>query len=103
MANGKEESIADVKVGDKVLATDPESGDTKTEPVVQLIRHSGEHTMVDLTLSDGSKITSTDGHPFWDATTHTFTDAIDLHLGDLLLSANGTLRRSAAKASTARR
>jgi Pretoxin HINT domain len=91
MADGKEEPIADVKVGDKVLATDPETGKTAARRVVALIRHSGKHTMVDLTLSDGSKITSTDGHPFWDATTKTFTDAIDLQVGDEVLSDNGRL------------
>jgi hypothetical protein len=86
MANGKEEPIADVKVGDKVLATDPETGRTEARPVVALIRHVGKHTMVDLTLDDGSKISTTDHHPFWDATTRRFTDAIDLHVGERVLS-----------------
>jgi hypothetical protein len=86
MADGKEEPIADVKVGDKVLATDPQTGKTGARPVVALIRYSGKHTMVDLTLSDGSKITTTDHHPFWDATTRAFTDAIDIHVGDKVLS-----------------
>ena len=89
MADGKEESIADVKVGDKVLATDPQTGRTEARPVVALIRHSGKHTMVDLTLSDGSKISTTDHHPFWDATTRTFTEAIDLRVGDQVLSDHG--------------
>jgi RHS repeat-associated protein len=89
MADGKEEPIADVKVGDKVLATDPETGRTESRPVGALIRHSGKHRMVDLTLSDGSKISTTGHHPFWDATTRTFTDAIDLHVGDQVLSDHG--------------
>ena len=89
MADGKEEPIADVKIGDKVLATDPETGRTEARPVVALIRHIGKHTMVDLTLSDGSKISTTDHHPFWDATTRTFTDAINLHVGDQVLSDHG--------------
>ena len=89
MAHGKQEPIADVKVGDKVLATDPESGRTEARPVTALIRHSGKHTMVDLTLDDGSKITTTDHRPFWDATTRTFTDAIDLRVGDRVLSDHG--------------
>ncbi len=88
MADGKEEPIAAVKVGDKVLAIDPETGRTGGRPVTALIRHSGEHTMVDLTLSDGSKITTTDHHPFWDASTRTFTDAINLHVGEKLLRAS---------------
>jgi hypothetical protein len=86
MADGKEGPIAEVKVGDKVLATDPETGRTEATPVTALIRHSGKHTMVDLTLDDGSKLTTTDHHPFWDASTGTFTDAISLHVGDRVLS-----------------
>jgi hypothetical protein len=89
MADGREESIADVKLGDKVLATDPETGITEAKPVVALIRHSGKHRMVDLSLSDGSMITTTDHHPFWDASTRTFSDAIDLRIGDQVLSDNG--------------
>lgn len=97
MADGKEEPIVDVKVGDRVLATDPETGRTEAKPVVALIRHSGKHTMVNLSLSDGSKITTTDHHPFWDATTRTFTDAINLHVGERVLSDNGRTLTISAK------
>jgi hypothetical protein len=45
--------------------------------------------MVVLGLSDGSTITATDYHPFWDASTSTFTDAIDLPVGDQLLADDG--------------
>ena len=90
MADGTEKPISKVKVGDKVLATDPETGRTEARPVTALIQHSGKHTMVDLTLADGSKISTTDHHPFWDATTRTFTEAIDLHVGDHVLSDNGS-------------
>lgn len=89
IADGKEQPIADIKVGDKVLATDPETGRTEARPVVALIRHSGKHTMVDLTFSDGSRITTTDHHTFWDATIRSFSDAIDLHVGDQVLSEGG--------------
>jgi RHS repeat-associated protein len=93
MADGTTERIADVKVGDLVLATDPETDTTAARPVVALIRHTGKHRMVNLRLSDGSQIAATDHHPFWDATTDSFTDAVDLHLGDLVLSADGALLR----------
>jgi RHS repeat-associated protein len=89
LADGKEKPIADVKLGDKVLATDPETGRSEARPVTALIRHSGRHTLVDLTMSDGSRITTTNHHPFWDATTRTFTDAIDLRVGDRVLSDHG--------------
>ena len=89
MAGGAEEPISKVKVGDKVLATDPQSGVTEARPVEALIRHSGVHKMVELTLADGSTIDSTDRHPIWDATTGRFTDAIDLRVGDRLLTDAG--------------
>lgn len=68
MADGSTKPIKDVKVGDKVLATDPQTGETRAEPVVALIRHSGEHSMVLVTLADGSVLDATGGHKVWDAT-----------------------------------
>lgn len=91
LADGTQEPISKVKVGDKVLATDPITGQTKAEPVVQLIRHSGEHAMVLVTLADGSVLNSTDGHPIWDATTGQFTDASRLRAGDKIETTTGAL------------
>jgi hypothetical protein len=89
MADGTTKPIADVQVGDMVQATDPATGKTEARPVVALIRHSGEHTLVDITLVDGTVLTATDHHLIWDATTNQFTDAIDLHAHDSLLGAHG--------------
>jgi hypothetical protein len=47
--------------------------------------------MVDVTLADGTTLTATDHHPFWDATTSQFTYAIDLQVGDQVREANGQL------------
>lgn len=91
MADGSQKAIRDVKVGDKVLATDPEMGQTRAEPVVKLIRHSGAHAMVLITLVDGTVLDSTDGHPIWDATTGQFTDASGLHFGDKIETIDGNL------------
>jgi RHS repeat-associated protein len=89
MADGTQKPIEDVDVGDQVLATDPESGVTAARPVVGLIRHDGQHIMVELTLEDGTVITATDRHPFWDATTGAFAHAIDLRAGEEVLIADG--------------
>ncbi len=91
MADGTKKPISKVKVGDEVLAADPETGKTKAEPVVQLIRHSGQHAMVLISLADGSVLDSTDGHPIWDATTKQFTDASQLRVGDKIETSNGEL------------
>jgi hypothetical protein len=91
LANGREEPIGKIEVGDKVLATDPKTGTTEARPVTKIIVHSGEHTMVDVTLTDGTMLTATDHHPFWDATTDQFAYAVDLHVGDRVREDNGQL------------
>jgi hypothetical protein len=47
--------------------------------------------MVDVHLADGTTITATDRHPFWDATAGEFTYAIDLRPGDKVREIDGTL------------
>jgi RHS repeat-associated protein len=89
MADGSQKPIDQVHKGDQVLATDPETGVTSAEAVVTPIVHAGPHTMVDVSLSDGSSITATDQHPFWDDTEHAFVNAIDLHSGDKVLTSSG--------------
>ncbi len=91
LADGTKKPIRDVKVGNKVLATDPQTGETAARPVTKLIVHSGNHTMVDVRLADGTTITATDRHPFWDATTGEFTYALDLRPGDKVRESDGTL------------
>jgi RHS repeat-associated protein len=91
MADGTSKPISQVRVGERVLATDPQTGKTQPRPVAAIIVHAGTHRIVELTLADGSRISATDHHPFWDATTHRFTDAIDLHTGDQVLEPDGTL------------
>jgi hypothetical protein len=43
--------------------------------VSALIRHGGEHAMADVSLSDGSVVYATAGHPFWDASAGAFVTA----------------------------
>lgn len=74
-----------------LTATDPETGQTKAEPVEQLIRHSGKHAMVLVGLADGSVLDSTDGHPIWNASTGRFTTAADLRVGDKIETSTGQL------------
>lgn len=78
MADGTRKPIKDVEVGDTILATDPETGDTGPRKVTALIKGDGDKQLVDITLdTDGlagtktGTITATDGHPFWEAGQHT--------------------------------
>jgi len=91
MANGSEQPISRVRVGDKILASDPQTGETASEPVTAIIRHTNRHTMADVTLSDGSELQATSGHPIWDATQGAFVAASKLVVGDRLLSVDATI------------
>lgn len=89
MADGTKKPIKDVTLGDEVMATDPETGETGPRKVIDLIRHDGLHTMVAVRLSDGSTIDATDGHPFWVESHGEWVDATDLQPGDVVVTANG--------------
>ncbi|MFE9889078.1 RHS repeat-associated core domain-containing protein [Streptomyces scopuliridis] len=96
MADGTRKPIKDVRVGDKVLATDPETGETGPRRVTTLIQGSGDKSLTDITVAaataDGkpAKITATDGHPFWLPDLKEWTDAGDLHPGQWLRTSSGT-------------
>ena len=91
LADHRSEPIEQVQVGDTVVATDPGTGETAARPVTALIRHGGIHRMVDVGLGDGSRVTATDHHPFWDVTADRFVDAVDLHVGDKVRGSDGAL------------
>ncbi|MEU4626868.1 polymorphic toxin-type HINT domain-containing protein [Actinoplanes sp. NPDC023801] len=87
LADGSTKPIIEIKVGDEVLATDPETGRTTGEEVETLFDNIDEH-FVDLTvlLSDGTEaeIQTTSNHPFWSQTTGTWTGAGQLKAGEEL-------------------
>jgi hypothetical protein len=89
MADGTSKPIKDVELGDRVMAEDPETGERGPRKVVDLIRHSGPHTMVAVRLADGATIDATDRHPFWVKTRGSWVDAIDLAEGDIVVTAAG--------------
>ncbi|MEU2156246.1 RHS repeat-associated core domain-containing protein [Streptomyces sp. NPDC019396] len=54
MADGTRKDIKDVKIGDQILATDPETGQTGPRKVTALIQGGGEKQLVDITIdADG--------------------------------------------------
>ncbi|MGQ4390621.1 polymorphic toxin-type HINT domain-containing protein, partial [Streptomyces sp. SAS_270] len=91
MADGSTKRIKDVDIGDRVLATDPETGETKTETVTAEIKGTGLKHLVKVTIDiDGKKgektasVTATDGHPFWVPELGEWVDASDLTSGEWL-------------------
>ncbi|WP_326682740.1 polymorphic toxin-type HINT domain-containing protein, partial [Streptomyces sp. NBC_01237] len=100
MADGTRKAIADVEVGDKVLATDPETGETIAKTVTAEILGQGPKTLVRVTFdpngnSEAASITATAGHPFWVAELRQWVDAEDLRAGQHLRTSAGKLERVA--------
>ena len=93
MADGTRKKIKDVQVGDEVLATDPEAGETIGKLVTDLHNHLDDD-LVDVVVRDETGATetihTTGNHPFWAATTKAWTRADHLRPGENLLSDDGS-------------
>lgn len=88
MADGTTKALADVAVGDWVMAEDPETGERGPRRVTDVWVHEDEVT--DLVV-DGDVVTTTEDHPFWNATDGEWQRADALDRGDFLLAADGGL------------
>ncbi|WJK43714.1 polymorphic toxin-type HINT domain-containing protein [Solwaraspora sp. WMMA2056] len=87
MADGTTRAIADINIGDQVVATDPVSGTSLPKPVTQLHRNTDrELTDVQVRTSDGTStvVETTPNHPFWDEDRQAWVDAGDLTPGTQL-------------------
>ncbi|SDJ02803.1 polymorphic toxin-type HINT domain-containing protein [Nonomuraea jiangxiensis] len=96
MADGTRRPIEEVRLGDEVLATDPETGETSARPVVATILGEGHKHLVEVTVdTDGPRgddtglVIATDNHPFWVDDEGRWTDAADLEAGDTVLTPEG--------------
>ena len=72
-------AIEDVKIGDKVLSTDPETGDTTEKTVLQTFERQTTE-FVDVTIG-GETYTTTPEHPFY-VEGKDFVNASELEVGD---------------------
>ncbi len=90
MADGTTKAIAAVVVGDLVMATDPETGETGARVVTATWVHGDELTDLEI---DGRKLATTEDHPFWNVTDKEWQRADELDRGDGVLGAAGTLSR----------
>nr|GID81243.1 hypothetical protein Ade03nite_01670 [Actinoplanes derwentensis] len=109
MADGTTKPIAEVELGDEVKTTDPETGETTSQPVT-VLHHNLDTELADVTVSDtpsnvtaetgegkggrstrGPTVLKTTGnHPFWDDTAKQWVGAGDLEPGkSTLLTADG--------------
>jgi RHS repeat-associated protein len=107
MADGTQQLISAVGVGDMVLATDPTTGETSARAVTELIIGEGSKNLVELTIDTvgdgkGQVITATDKHPIWSTNRHAWVNAVDLKISDKLLTATGLTGRILATKSSVR-
>ncbi|MEU7024130.1 polymorphic toxin-type HINT domain-containing protein, partial [Streptomyces sp. NPDC046203] len=87
MADGSHRAIRDVRVGDRVLSTDPVTGGLRSRDVTNTYRHDTER-LVDVGVADG-RLTSTVGHRFF-VVGRGWTTVADLRVGDRLRTPEGT-------------
>ncbi|BCJ52819.1 hypothetical protein Asp14428_42940 [Actinoplanes sp. NBRC 14428] len=94
MADGSVKPIAEVAEGDVVVSTDPETGETADEPVVELhVNHDTELTNVTVWTSDSGPTTlhTTQNHPFWSINRKDWVDAKDLLPRERLQTSDGAV------------
>ncbi|MGW2014058.1 ricin-type beta-trefoil lectin domain protein [Streptomyces sp. NPDC001927] len=103
MADGSTKAIDEVKIGDKVVATDPKTGETRVETVTAEIKGQGLKHLVKITIDvDGkagaktAQVTATDGHPIWVPELGDWIKATDLKSGQWLQTSSGTRVQVAA-------
>ncbi|MFF7159271.1 RHS repeat-associated core domain-containing protein [Streptomyces sp. NPDC008139] len=109
-AGGATVRIAKVRVGDVVMSTDPQTGETSAHVVQRVIRTTTDHDFTALTIAPSKPasaaaaksaagaprkitaavLTTTWHHPFWNVTTSQWTDASHLTPGTRLREADGT-------------
>jgi RHS repeat-associated protein len=91
MADGTTKPIKDIKVGDAVLATDPETGDTLAKEVTATFLHfDNDLTYVSVRIGEReATIQTTFNHPFWVMSEQAWVDATALQIGDDLLMSDG--------------
>ncbi|MET7610779.1 polymorphic toxin-type HINT domain-containing protein [Streptomyces seoulensis] len=92
MSNGKTKDIEDVKIGDKVLATDPKTGKSAAKKVTRLIVTDGDKHFNELSIAtkDGiDKLTATYEHPLWSPSQHDWVQAGSLKPGMTLRTDKG--------------
>ncbi|MET9954407.1 DddA-like double-stranded DNA deaminase toxin [Streptomyces sp. NPDC006339] len=86
MADGTHRPIEKLKAGDLLTATNPETRETGPRAVTHTIHTPDDRNFTDVTLGDGSTLTSTANHPYWAHNVQAWKHASSLKAGDTLLT-----------------
>ncbi|WP_371604923.1 polymorphic toxin-type HINT domain-containing protein (plasmid) [Streptomyces sp. NBC_01220] len=87
MGDGTRRTIEDIRAGDVVTATNPVSGETSGRSVTRTVHTPDDRNFTDVTLTDGSTLTSTSHHLYWSEGVHEWKEASALRAGDVLRTA----------------
>jgi RHS repeat-associated protein len=91
MADGTTAPIEDVHIGDLVWTTDPITGESSAQPVLNTITGTGDKHLIDIrVLGSAEPIVATANHPVW-VEGRGWTNAEDLSVGDRMRGASGGL------------
>ncbi|WP_143022850.1 Hint domain-containing protein [Lentzea jiangxiensis] len=91
MADGSRKPIQDIRLGDKVLATNPLTGETAAKEVTDVRSYKTDATLYEVHVGTDSgvgKIVATDEHPFWVTTVGRWIGTEDLKPGYRFLTAD---------------
>ena len=86
LTDNGQKPIEDIRPGDHVYASDPETGESGYKEVVQTFENETEE-LVHI-FADSDEIVSTPRHPFY-VPQNGWTSAVDLRAGDMLVLSNG--------------
>lgn len=92
LADGTTQAIEDIRIGDRIAASDPQVGLTATRLVTNTFTTEGDKDFTQITVATEqgpATITATDNHPFWLADDQQWRNAGDLRAGGELRVPNG--------------
>ncbi|MFJ8820731.1 polymorphic toxin-type HINT domain-containing protein [Streptomyces sp. NPDC102467] len=90
MADGSHRPISQLGVGDRVRSMNPASGQVRSQQVTDTFKHDTQR-LVDITVADGGRLSSTAGHRFY-VVDRGWTLVSDLRVGDRLRTPDGSVR-----------
>jgi RHS repeat-associated protein len=92
MADGTSKPISDVRVGEEVANSEPDSNEPQRHVVMAVHVTDDDRDLVDVTLGgagDAKPVTATEHHQFWEARAHRWVEAGSLQSGDQLALPGG--------------
>lgn len=94
LANGSTKSIDKVSLGDKVVSTDPSTGETTVREIAGTIVTEDDKHFVEVIIKaaagSSASVVATTTHPFWVKSKSTWVEAGDLKPGMTLREADGS-------------